>query len=114
MVRRLMQAGKIYTMNYGFEPPELGKKYRPALVMFVDSDASLAYVCKITKSKPNRDFPYREQILHKDFAKLHYDSYVQYNWFDTVPITARHKYMGTLHTSDFGRIFGRFKSFHGL
>lgn len=83
MVRRLMQAGKIYKMDFGFEPPEPGSKYCPALVMFVDSSSSLAYVCKITKSGPNKNYPYREKILDHTAENSHEISYVQYNWFDT-------------------------------
>lgn len=109
-----MQPGQIYRMEFAFEPPEQGSEYRPALIMQVDPVNSFALAIKVTTSPPNRDYPYRESIQHRDFASLDKTSYAQYDWYNIIPLNVRCKYIGTLHATDFREITSRFKDYHGI
>jgi len=106
-----MQPGEIYKMNFAFQPPEQGSEYRPALIMYVDHVNSFALAVKITTISK---YPFREKIQHRDFASLDRTSYAQYDWYNTISLNVKCKYLGTLHASDFSRIISRFKDYHGI
>ncbi|WP_422723650.1 type II toxin-antitoxin system PemK/MazF family toxin [Heyndrickxia acidiproducens] len=110
-----MQPGDIYKLDFAYQSPGVGSRFRPALCMYADSQTNVALLCKVTTSEPNPRFPYREEIVHWPAANLDQQSWVQYDWYNAVDSnTVKHKYVGTMDTNDFQRIFDKFKTFHNL
>lgn len=104
--------GEIYDAFFRYDDGT-GGKYRPVLVMEVDSGLFVAVAIKVTTSQPKKGYTdpiHTSRLLIKDWkaAGLSKVSYAQCSTFGLFKYVELKRYIGRLTSSDFQNIYNEY------
>ncbi|KAF2421653.1 type II toxin-antitoxin system PemK/MazF family toxin [Bacillus subtilis] len=104
--------GEIYNAFFQYEDGS-GGKYRPVLVMDVDSGLFIAVAIKVTTSKPKEGFTdpiHTSRLPIKDWkaAGLDKESYAQCSTFELFKYVDLKRYRGKLSSDDYEAIYNEY------